>query len=325
MPITTNGSYIPCCNEFLAHWLQCNAVAIGGSLLVAPPGKPTVSWTQFDSLRTDLLAAQDAVQSAMNDAEIARGDIDLKKAVLLASFGEFTGIMEAYYQGTKFYNAKPLSPRISDGEDRFTGPLRDAASLWEKMNAAGPVPGVALPLVLSGGITQGAFATALGELVMAYREEKSAEQNATLERAERDKLQVTIYEVLKAYRLAVPPVLAQYPELVATLPRLTPEPGHTPEPVVAEGTFVAPSSSRVTHTASSEVTLSHYELEGCHGAVFREEDATFLGRHEPGEANEFTVQFGLAQPGTNASYKVYVVLTTGNRAGSDAVVVARPA
>jgi hypothetical protein len=50
-----------------------------------------------------------------------------------------------------------------------------------------------------------------------------------------------------------------------------------------------------------------------------------LGRHEPNEANEFTVAFGLTQPGTAASFKVFVVLTTGNRAGSATVVVERPA
>lgn len=324
MPITTNGSYIPCCDEFLAHWLQCNNALVSGGVVAKAPGRDAVTQAQFDSMRSALLEQQSLVQSKMNDQEIARGEIELLKVAMLGRFGQFVELMDAFYQDTKFYVARPMSPRISEGQSNFVTPMLDAASLWLKMNNGTPPDGVSLPLVLGDGTTQSVFSDSITVLQQAYRAEKAAEQDVDLEREARNRMQVAIYDTLKAYRLAVPPKMVMHPDLVATLPKLTPDDGHTPVPVTAEGNFVAPSSSHVTHSASSEALLSHYELEGCIGEEFLAEDAVFLGRHEPDEPNEFTVQFGLSQPGLKVSYKVYVVLTTGNRAGSDTVVVQRP-
>ena len=325
MAISGNSTYIPTMDEFLAHWGLCNAALGASPLVVVPPGKALVNVAAFDGQRTGLLVAQTAVQSALNDREIARGDINLKKTALLARLNEFNHVMDAFYQGTKFYAAKPYAPSATMGQEGITAPLIDMMTLWEKMNA-GPAPaGVTLPLRLSDNYDQGQMASEISALQFAYRAERTAEQDVTTDRAQRNKLQDAAYEVMKAYRQTVPARLANNQQLVDTMPRLTPEPGHTPEPVQASGTFTAPSTSHIVHTASNEPTLSHYELEGCNGAEFRADDAVNLGRHEPNEANEFTVAFGLTQPGTAASFKVFVVLTTGNRAGSATVVIQRPA
>lgn len=42
-----------------------------------------------------------------------------------------------------------------------------------------------------------------------------------------------------------------------------------------------------------------------------------------GLAREFRTDFSLSEPGTEVSFKVYVILTTGNEAGSKPVTVAR--
>jgi len=47
-----------------------------------------------------------------------------------------------------------------------------------------------------------------------------------------------------------------------------------------------------------------------------------LQREEP---REFTVPFGLNQPGAEVELKVYAILTTGNEAGGAAMLVQRPA
>ncbi len=325
MPITNTASYIPTMDEFLAHWQQCNTALGASPLIIAKPGGTATTRALFDAVRTQLLTAQTSVQSALNDQQIARGDINIQKAALLALFNQFTGMMEAYYQGTKFYNAKPLAPVVTEGQERFSRPMVDAMTLWEKMNAGAPPAGVTLPLTLAGGVDQGGFASSVATLQVAYSAEANAEQSAVLSRTERDSVQANAYDLMKAYRLAVPPRLAQHPNLIETLPKLTPEPGHTPDAVDASSSYIAPSTSHVVHEASSDPDLSHYELEGTNGDEFRGDDAVFLGRHEPNEANEFTVQFGLTQPGTAVALKVYVVLKSGNRAGSATMVVQRPA
>lgn len=53
--------------------------------------------------------------------------------------------------------------------------------------------------------------------------------------------------------------------------------------------------------------------------------AIVIATHTPADAREFLTGFGLTQPGTQASFKVFVILETGNEAGSPAMTVERPA
>ena len=325
MPIQSNASYLPTMDEFLAHWTQVNAVLGAAPLVVAKPLGVATTRAQFDTLRTTLMTNQTSVQGFINDQEIARGDINIKKAALLVTFNQFIEVVEAYYQGTKFYNAKPLAPGIGEGQDNFVSPMLDAQTLWDKMNTGTAPQGVTLPISVGSVVLQASFASAVVLLQASYKDEKIAAQNVKLARADRNLTQATAYDLMKAYRLAVPVRCSQFPNLIATMPKLTPEPGHTPAAVQASATYVAPSTSHVVHGASADADLDHYEMEGTNGEAWNEEDAVYLGRHEPNEANEFTVAFGLTQPGTAVALKVFVVTTTGNRAGSAPVVVRRPA
>ncbi|MBN8459594.1 MAG: hypothetical protein J0M04_17330 [Verrucomicrobia bacterium] len=49
-----------------------------------------------------------------------------------------------------------------------------------------------------------------------------------------------------------------------------------------------------------------------------------LATHTPADPREFLTGFGLTQPGTRASFKVFVILGTGNEAGSPAMIEERP-
>ena len=58
--------------------------------------------------------------------------------------------------------------------------------------------------------------------------------------------------------------------------------------------------------------------------TYHKGDAVTLATHAPAEPREFVTGFGLTQPGTQAAFKVFVVLDTGNEAGSAAMTVERP-
>ena len=60
------------------------------------------------------------------------------------------------------------------------------------------------------------------------------------------------------------------------------------------------------------------------GDDYSEEDAVVIATNEPGAAREFVTPFALNQPGARVALKVYVVLNTGNEAGSAALFVQRP-
>ncbi len=325
MAISNNSTYIPTINEFLAHWSQCNEAYAPKALVVRVPNNTTVNLTQFTALRDGLQAQQNLVQSRLNLQWIARGNIELRKTELLKQFHLFTGVLDSYYLNTDFYSARPLAPGLGFGQEAFSRPLVDAMTLWESMNE-GPAPaGRTLPLVLADTTTQGAFASAIAALQFAYAVERRKAQDVTLARSGRNRIQDRAYEVMKVYRDAVPTELPQFPDLVETLPRLTPAPGHTPAPVNASAVFEAPNSSKVVYEASADAMLHSYQLRGTVGDEYSDEDAIVIASHEPGESREFVTPFGLNQPGAKVALKVYVILTTGNEAGSGAMFVERPA
>jgi len=119
----------------------------------------------------------DDVQDRLNTVEIARVTLDDQKVAILARLNEFNGVMDASFSGTPIGKARPLAPSITESEEKFTQPLRDMKSLWVKVNAAAAPPGLALPLLLDGGMTQAQFVTALNNLKTAYADVAEAEQN----------------------------------------------------------------------------------------------------------------------------------------------------
>ena len=324
MAITGNASYIPTMNDFDAHWALCNTALAPAVLLVAMPDQTSMTFAVFETLRDSLQTQQTVVQSTLNDQQIARAQIEITKATLLTKFNSFIDLLQAYYQQTKFFPARPKAPGISDGQEHFTRPLIDAMTLWEKVNAAPAPAGVTLPLTLADGTIQSSFASLVSSLQFSYKTEAAAGQNLALARVDRDALQATAYAAMKSYRLAVPPRLAQHPNLVATLPALTPAAGHTPAPVNVSGIFQAPDASKVTYTASTDADLQEYQLRGTVGEHYSEDDAVVVATKQPADPREIVTTFGLTQPGARVALKVFVILNTGNESGSATMVIVRP-
>jgi hypothetical protein len=325
MPITGNSSYIPTMNEFIAHWGQANTALAPAALTVRLPDNTTRTRAQFTTLRDTLQTQQNEVIGCLSVLQMQRGAIRLLKLDIMEKFTMFVNLMDGYYQETDFYAARPLAPTFQSGQEVFTRPLVDMMLLWEKMNS-GPAPaGITLPLVLADGTTQSTFASAVSGLQFAYAEERNKAQQLTLARAKRNRTQLVAYETMKAYRAAVQGRLAEFPEIVDTLPRLTPLPGHTPAPVNASAVFQAPNLAKVVYDASSDPLLERYELRGSIGEEYDEPDAVVIASRGPNDPREFMTPFGLNQPGAEVALKVFVILTTGNEAGSATMRVSRPA
>lgn len=324
MAITGNSSYIHTINEFLAHWTQANDALSPQTLVVRLPDNTTRTEAQFQELRDHLQAQQNAIQSALGAQQIARGAIRIKKTALLETLNNFIRMMDGYFQNTDTYAARPYAPSLTDGQEVFTRPLADTLSLWEKINTSPAPAGVTLPLTLADGTTLTNFTDALTDLLTAYSNEQRKTQDITLARAKRNRIQNQTYEVMKAYREAIPARLTAHPDIIETLPRLTPLPGHTPIPVTATAEYVAPNQARITYTPSLDPDLYTYELRANIGDTYHEEDAIVIATNNPNAPRIFLTTFGLNQPGAQIALKVYVTLTTGNESGTPALAVTRP-
>lgn len=330
MPISGNSSYIPTANDFLAHWQLVLDAAPATPFKVKLLNDTLVARADFETMR-NLLQSQDAdVRAKLTYLDLARGTTEITKVKLLERLNQFIVKLDGKWQNTSFYTARPYAPGIRDGQKVFTDPMFDMMTLWASINA-GPTPaGVTLPLVLpptdlqAAPMTQGEFASLLSTLQFQFADERRKLQEVTLSRADRDRTQAKMYVVMKIYREDLPSDMMAFPTLVETMPRLTPLPGHTPQPVNATATFEAPDKSRIVYGESTDPTLYRYQLRGHVGTEYDEDYAEVIDNHAPGDPREFITSFGLSEPGVHMVFKVFVILTTDNEAGSAPMVVQRP-
>jgi hypothetical protein len=321
MPLSGPTSYVPTINAFLSHWEAVNLALGAGGPLVLPGGAAIATLTGHrDSLQT--LAA--SVQGELNDREIASASVDLATAGLLEKLGEFNRKVRGFLGQTPFVRALPLAPQGGSSEQVIVTALDDMATLWTKINAA-TIPGFTPPLLLLGGYAVAPFSTALAALKVDYQTYQDAGQDLKLAREQRNDVQDVARAVLRDYRAAVLGSFAPTDALVASLPDLTPPPGSTPDAVTAGGLWDAASlSAKLTWSPSGDPALDHYEIRFTPGSDYSTDDESVVGSVLPTDPLEFFTQAGLAAAGNTASFKVYVVLTTGNERGSNTVTITRP-
>lgn len=321
MPISTIGSYVPTINGFVTHWSAANlALGAGGPLVL--PG--SVAIVDLTDLGDALQAFAFSIAGKLNDVEIARQSMELSKIALLSRLGEFNRKVRGFLGHTAFVTALPMVPGSTAGSGTILGAVDDMATLWAKINAA-TIPGFTGPLLLLSGYALATFSTDLTGLKTAYATLAAADQEVTLERERRNVAQVKAYSALVDYRKAVLGTFDPLDALVASLPKLTPDPGSTPAAVTATAVWeVATQQAKITFTASTDPNLDHYELRMSPGPTYSTENETVIASLSPADPREFFTDAGLMSSGDVASFKVYVVTTTGNEAGSNAVTVTRP-
>lgn len=318
MPITGPSSYLSTTDGFLSHWtLADTALGVGNEIVL--PGGTTRAGLQ--TARDGLSALIDLLQSKLTGLEVIRGEIDLLKIALHLRLNQLLDKIRAFHEGSKWERALPFVPGINDGQGNFTPPLDAANSVWTLINADATVPDI----TLLGGYTQVQFATDIASLKTAYTSYNGAKTAADVVREERNDLQDVIYEILRKYRRLLPTSFAAGHALVDSLPRLSPEPGSTPDAVTASIEWDAvQQQAMITCTASSDANLSGYQLRFCSGPNYSTQDETVVATNSPTDPREFLTLAGLASPGATASFKIYVQTATGNEKGSNTVTITRP-
>jgi len=319
MPITGPASYLATSDEFLGHWDSADTtLGVGNELKLKDGSGRAVLVTRKDSL----VARRATVQVRLNQQEVARGDIEVRKEALLERINQFNDKVRFLLGGTKWERALPQVPSQSDGQGSFTVALDDAAALWLMINDD---PALA-DIVLLGAYTQAMFVADIAALNAAFTTYTTAGAKVAVAIEDRNDVQDVIYEMLKQYRQAVPTYFAKTHALVDSLPRLTPEPGSTPNAVTANGSWIVVSlMAKLLWTLSTHANLLRYEIRFCAGPNYSTENESVIGTVLAGGLLEFLTDSGLTTPGNVASFKVYVVTTTGNEKGSNTVVVTRPA
>jgi len=318
MPIVGPSSFVPTTQEFLTHWGAADTALGVGNEIVLQGGVARVG---LQTLLDTLVAKRLDLAGKLNLAETARGDIELQKIAMLLRINQFNDVVRADFGGTKWEVALPKVPSIGDGEGVFIPPLDDVQTLWLQLNA-GIAP--AGPVKLLGDYVQATFGTNNGAMKTAFTTWRAAGVIAGLALQERNDIQDQIQPVLVNYRKKLPTKFAKGHALVDSLPEVSPPPGSTPAAVTINVVWDPITlKAKITWGASTAADLFQYEIRFCAGPNYNTEIEDVIGNVTPGGLLEFLSDAGLAAAGNIASFKVYVITTTGNEKGSNAVSVTR--
>jgi hypothetical protein len=322
MPIEGPASFLPTTDEFSAHWGLVNT-ALAPAALVLPAGTTRAN---LETHRTSLATLHAAVQTGINDVEMARADLDDRKAALHTRLTQFNEKARSYLSTTTLARALPKVPTLSEGQGAWLPVFDDMENLWTRANALAPVGGFTPPLLLLGGYTLANFSADLVLLRAAYKTVTAKEVDLRVKRGERQDLEDVIYPILKSYREAMPTFFAATHALVVSLPRLTPESGSTPDAVSVTGVWDAGTSQgKLTWTENAAADVDHYEVRWSPGSSYSADDESVLGSVDKEAAREFLTTQGLGAPGAVSVFRVYVVTATGNEKGSNTAQITRPA
>lgn len=315
--ISGPSSYTTTLDEFLAHWAAVNADPAAGSGLKTREGQGRAD---LATLRTALDAAGSAVQNLLNGKEIDRARVENAKRAMLARSQELgrrlRGVLPV---DSPYLKALPELPTPTSAQEVFLAPVKDFANIWKRLKEDGT------DIVLAEAYSLANHGAELTELAALYTALGNSVLDLKISREKRNQLQAQAREILSAYRPAVEGNFPPDSPLVKTIPLTYPPAGHTPAAVTATASYDAAAKEAViSFTESKEAELASYQVRGVPGPEYDGEDEVVLATIPKGSPRQFRTAFSLAEPGTEASFKVYVILKTGNETGSKPVTVARP-
>jgi hypothetical protein len=319
MPFSGPASYLPTIDEFVAHWTDVNA-ALAPNPLVLPSGY-AIADLQAD--RTELATEMTELQTLINNWDSARTNRDNLKEPLHGRMKQLSNYIRGIFpESENFGQLRPLVD-FSANEGLWINHMDKSASTWLDINTDPPA-GFTPPLLLFGGYTQAMFAADVVSLKALFTEVTVTLKDARNQRALRDQIFNRVYDELTQYRLAVIALLPEDHALVQTIPRLEPLPGHTPDPVHLDANWDATEQvAALVWTTSDDEDLVRYDIRACIGADYDTDFEFAVDSTLPGVTTYETSE-GLETPGATRTFKVYVILDTGNEAGSNAETVQNP-
>jgi hypothetical protein len=248
---------------------------------------------------------------------------DYEKEAMKERLRQLGGFVKSQLRDSVYAGQVPPLVNMTDSMGKWIIAMDDAAHMWTTINATPPA-GFTPPLLLVDAYPIATFTTDVTALKTRFTNYTQAAQDVTRSIDERDAKYKSIRDRLVQYRAVVPSLFAEDHPLVTSLPRLTPLPGHTPDPVVLSGAWNdGPKVAELSWTASSDVDLDHYEVRRS-GSDPYNSNTEVMVQSVPAAQTSLDTDAGLELPTATMRYKVYVVLTTGNESGSNALEVTRP-
>ncbi|MDX2111427.1 MAG: hypothetical protein SFY80_14440 [Verrucomicrobiota bacterium] len=223
--------------------------------------------------------------------------------------------------GTLLVLPKTVNTSHSNGRICHAGDV--IATEWQKLIDLNH-PDLPSPLTLNGGVTLAQFLTALESFRLTGSRLDRGRLAARTNRIRRNELLFKkLKPVIVEYRRRVKDMFPKDSPEVLNLPRITPLPGTTPDPVVLTGGWNSTLARAVlSWTACTHPDLDHYEIRACYEPSYHVMDDSVIGNVSKSTLS-FESAAGLVADGSVANYKVYAVTKTEREKGSNTVKVIR--
>lgn len=324
MPISDLGSHVTVGNEIKSHWTAVNAdrVAGGGTAFVLADGYSVAGLT------TDVLAVSDAIsgqEDLDNGITLATANRDNRRVAVRDRVIEFREAVQYRMKGSGYALSLPDTPPATASEQKILRALDDVENLWQRINADATIPNFTPPLLLRGSYAFAGFQADLTTMRTSYRSVTDTENAARIGRNQRDLLLPPLRDRFIQYRQAIVVEYGADHPFATSLPIVYAQSGgSTPDAVTLTGLWIpANGQAEFNWTASSDPNLDHYQMRMSSDSIYDAATATVVGNILPGTTT-FATTDGLDNPGDVASFKVFVVLSSGNEAGSNTVTITRP-
>lgn len=208
------------------HWAAVNARL--------PPDRPLILLSaterdRFSQLRQELTAAEDAVDRAILERELAIEALRLRKEALHPRLDWWRCNLTAFAPTSGWLAARPPLPQRASSVWRYRPALVIMRYVWSRLAALDP-PLPEVPLVAPDGFTRADLEAAWEALWAAEEALVEAELEETLARAERALLYQEATALLMAYGHAVRSRLPPGDALRQALPPLWPRRRKAPAP-----------------------------------------------------------------------------------------------
>lgn len=322
MPFSGPSSYLSTIDEFLGHWTDVDAaLAAGGENPLVLTGGYDQADLQTD--RTDLAAFMTDLEGFINVHEGHRTSRFNQQPLIKERKRQLGSVIRGTFSDSVYVGQIPPLVQDNASPGKWTISCDDFAHLWTTFNAAPPA-GFVPPLLLSGGYTLAMFNTDIAALKTTYTAYVTSSQDVDRALKDRDDLYLKIRDRLVNYRIAVEGRFPAGHPLILSIPRLVPLPGHTPDPVVLSGVWnPGTEMADLSWTASADADLAGYSVRRSGSDPYNSNTEQVVQSVGPGVLALSTNE-GLVLDGAVMRFKVYVILDTGNEAGSNAVEINKP-
>ena len=321
MPLSGVATYVPTINAFISHWNELNGEV----------GNPVKLEGGFGL--AELMALRGQLEATISDVaqkDQLRDTATLQKDALLTSIRDrakqFRAALASQMPSTPYMKSLPSLPTYTAAPNLQMQALDGMMAIWQAIDANNPpIPHFEPPLVLSGGYGRGHAFTDVTALRTALNAFTQASQEAQRARGQRTALMQNAAKRLRQYRQAAVAFLPSNSMLLESLPSVAPKPGVTAPPPVELTAKWDPDKAAALLTWSQPHNSDHekFEVRYHPGPKYKSSDEQIVGTVIKGVLSVLT-DFGLAESGDVAYFKVYNIGSDGNEKGSNAVKVVRP-